>query len=80
MCFPNQVKQDVSPMYENDGTVNDEIPTSTVVIPEDIIEHNDYPFLNRDLEKGILALNYETQYEILIVWTSDEAYEYIKQF
>ena len=66
-------------MFENDGTVNDKTPTSNIVIPEDIIEHIDWPFLNKDLETGILALIYETRYNILIVWTSDESYEYIKQ-
>ena len=82
MCFAKRSEYwtDLSPMYDNDGTVNDEISTTSLVIPEDIIEHIDDPFLNKDVEKGILALIYETRYHILIVWTSDEAYNYIKHF
>ena len=70
MCFPKKddYRVDLSAMYENDGTVNDEVPSTNTVIPEGIIEHIDNPFLI-----------YETRYHILIVWTSDEAYDYIKQ-
>ena len=80
MCFAKCTKyrQDLSPMHNKDGTVNDD-KTTELIIPEEIPEHNDNPNLNRDLESGILAFIYESRDEVMIVWTSDEAYDYIKQ-
>ena len=80
MCFAkrSEYRKDLSPMHNKDGTVNDDINTSKLLIPEDLPEHIDNPTLNKDLETGILALIYETRDEVTIVWTSDEAYDYIK--
>ena len=81
MCFAKRLpyRSDLKPMYEDDGTVNDEIIPNVVQIPEGIVEHIDNPFLNIDLEEGILAFIYESRYNILIVWTSDEACSYIQE-
>ena len=44
-----------------------------VCIPEGIHQQQDYPFLNCDLESGILAFIYENSSDYFIVWTSPEA-------
>ena len=85
MCFAKgtQYKNNLRPKYNTeDSTVNDENTSntsSTMYIPEEMPEHVDSPFLDRNVDTGILAIIYENSDEILIVWTSDEAYEYIEQ-
>ena len=79
MCFANKPlhRTDLTPKYDQEnGTISDTV-TSNVSnpIPVDIPEHVDNPFLNTEIEDGILALIYETQDEVITVWTSQEACE-----
>ena len=72
MCFPNAKKSDLCAKYDEEGTIIEENSHETD-IPEDISEHVDNVFLNRDLYNGILAFIYETKDQLIVVWTSDEA-------
>ena len=56
---------------EQNGTVNETNTSSD--IPVDIPEHVDNPFLDTDIEEGILGFIYETKDETVTVWTSEEA-------
>ena len=56
---------------EQDGSVNENVQSNH--IPNDIPEHVDNPFINTDIEEGILGFVYETKDESVTVWTSEEA-------
>ena len=62
MCFPtkHEQKKDVQAKYdEQDGSVNESYPNSD--ISSDIPEHVDNPFIDTDIEEGILGFVYETK-------------------
>ena len=78
MCFPKKPihRTDLKPKYDQeDGTITDSQSNVSNPIPIDILEHVDNPFMNTSVEDGILALIYETQDEVITVWTSNEAIE-----
>ena len=82
MCFPNkETSQDeLEPLYQEDGSVNVDESYVTSVIPETIHHNIDSVYLLKyfDLshEHAIFGFVYESGYELIIVYTSDEAQEY----
>ena len=79
MCFPNSkpTQKDVMNKYNEDGTVNDSYSENDKKndIPDNLPTHIENPHLNCDLEDGIHAFVYENRDEVIMVFTSDEAYE-----
>ena len=87
MCFPTgstckSPEEKLEPHFLPDGTLNADISFSSVVIPEGIPEHIDNPFLECDLnsETAILGFIYESGYETIIVYTSEEAEQFCDPF
>ena len=77
MCFPNVLsspKQNICPHFDENGAINERSNLNNVV-RDGIEEHVDSPFLNKDLDDGILGFIYKNADEIIIVWTSKEAEE-----
>ena len=79
MCFPKFQGDEnkLSPLYNEDGELNTDESYLPVHIPPGLQQHSDNLFLNSDinLEYSILGFVYESSYEVLIVYTSDEAEE-----
>ena len=71
MCmFSKTVKTEVSSVYNSHGEIETEVQTNN--IPVDLPEHVDWPFLNRDVPRGVLGFRYETKTNMLIVYSSVE--------
>ena len=73
MCFANlrASESTLEPLYNPDGEIIEQ--QTEIYVPDEIHEHVDSVFLNRDLENGILGFMYETSYAVIVVWTSEEA-------
>ena len=71
-----------SPPFLTDGSVNAENSYVSVVIPDDLLKHNDNPFIETDInsENAILGFIYESGYETIVVYTSEEAEKYCDPF
>ena len=71
MCWSGKKKyRDVCSIYNQDGEINVNANNETTL---ELPEHNDDPFLNRNVQYGILGFRYETQNSVLIVYTSIQA-------
>ena len=79
MCI-GHITRDISVSFtEQYSIAGDTQSSSKHYIPDDIPEHCDNPFLNRDVVKGILGFRYENKVDgQIVVYTSLEAKTYCK--
>ena len=77
MCFPRHCEEALSPLYKEDGELNIDQSYAPNIIPPDVHQHADSLFLNSDInsEDSIFGFIYQSSYEVLVVYTSDEAEE-----
>ena len=79
MCFPKGVddRHHVKPQYDDDGSLIYDESYVKSVIPSNVPHHIDSvnlaKFFKIDHDNPIFGFVYESSYEVLIVYTSDEA-------
>ena len=83
MCFPrtafDSADEDLAPAYFSDGSLNTDNCCS-VVVPEGVHRHIDNPFIEHEIEEGILGHMYTTGYETFVMYLSDGPEESIDPF
>ena len=71
--------KEVQPEFRDDGSINTDDSYNPTIIPDSILHHIDSVYLSHlfDIEhdNAIYSFVYESGYEILVVYTSDEAEE-----
>ena len=77
MCFPNKKSSGENKLekYKEDGTVTETESDKNTHIPDNLPDLIHDPSLNSDLQEGVHALVFENGNEIIVVYTSDEAFE-----
>ena len=76
MCFPKNRRGELCVQCVTNNLTTVE---SVCVVPSDLPEHSDNPFINRDLRSGILGFRYENKSDgMFIVYTSIQSKTYCK--